>query len=59
MTLKDGLLDTSAQRAGFLAGKQLVYLERYWKMYLPESPLLNDPEFFGELIASTAGDAGE
>ena len=55
MTLKDGLLDTSAQRAGFLAGKQLVYLERYWKMYLPETPLLSDAEFFGELLASTSG----
>ena len=53
--LEDGILDSSFQRASFLAGKQLVYLERYWKMYLPEAPLLNDPEFFQELIASTAG----
>jgi predicted unusual protein kinase regulating ubiquinone biosynthesis (AarF/ABC1/UbiB family) len=51
VALKDGLLDTSFQRAGFLAGKQLVYLERYWKMYLPEAPLLNDPEFFEALLA--------
>ena len=51
MALKDGLLDSSFQRAGFLAGKQLVYLERYWKMYLPETPLLNDPKFFKELLA--------
>ena len=41
---------------GLLAGKQLVYLERYWKMYLPGTPLLSDTAFFGELLASTAGD---
>ena len=40
-------------RAGFLAGKQLVYRERYCKMYLPETPHISDPEFFGELLAST------
>jgi predicted unusual protein kinase regulating ubiquinone biosynthesis (AarF/ABC1/UbiB family) len=53
--LADGVPDSDFQRAGFLAGKQLVYLERYWKMYLPESPLLHDPEFFADLLASTDG----
>jgi len=53
--LADGVPDSSFQRAGFLAGKQLVYLEHYWKMYLPEAPLLHDPEFFQELLASTDG----
>ena len=55
LMLKEGILDSSFQRAGFLTGKQLVYLERYWKMYLPEAPLLNDPEFFTELLAGTSG----
>jgi len=54
--LQNGVLDTSFQRASFLAAKQLVYLEHYWKMYLPEAPLLNDPEFFAELLAGTGRD---
>jgi predicted unusual protein kinase regulating ubiquinone biosynthesis (AarF/ABC1/UbiB family) len=49
--LAEGVPDSSFQRAAFLAAKQLVYLERYWKMYLPETPLLNDPAFFEEIVA--------
>jgi predicted unusual protein kinase regulating ubiquinone biosynthesis (AarF/ABC1/UbiB family) len=51
LLLKDGLLEAESQRASFLAAKQLVYLERYWRMYLPETPLMHDPEFFEALLA--------
>lgn len=37
--------ETEFRQANFLAAKQLVYLERYWKMYLPDTPLLGDHEF--------------
>jgi predicted unusual protein kinase regulating ubiquinone biosynthesis (AarF/ABC1/UbiB family) len=49
--LASGELETDTQRATFLAAKQLVYLERYWKMYLPEEPLLADQEFVRAVLA--------
>jgi predicted unusual protein kinase regulating ubiquinone biosynthesis (AarF/ABC1/UbiB family) len=49
--LAAGELETDSQRATFLAAKQLVYLERYWKMYLPEEPLLADREFVEAVLA--------
>ncbi|MEX1253295.1 MAG: AarF/UbiB family protein [Dehalococcoidia bacterium] len=52
LMLKQGTLDVGSQRAGFLAAKQLVYLERYWRMYLPDTPLMSDREFFERLLAS-------
>ena len=38
-------------RATFLLGKQLVYFERYGRMYLPDVSLLEDREFFERLLA--------
>ena len=32
-------------RMGFLSMKQLVYLERYGRMYIPDESILGDPEF--------------
>ena len=37
-------------QAQFLLSKQLVYFERYGKMYLPDSPLLDDPAVFRALL---------
>ena len=37
--------ETSTMRMGFLSMKQLVYLERYGRMYIPNELLLGDPEF--------------
>ncbi|MDA8368118.1 MAG: hypothetical protein M0Z62_14365, partial [Actinomycetota bacterium] len=39
-------------RATFLLGKQLMYFERYGKMFLADVPLLHDREFFESLVAS-------
>jgi ubiquinone biosynthesis protein len=42
-------------RATFLLGKQLMYFERYGKMFLSDVPILHDRAFFTQLLA----DAGE
>lgn len=42
---------TSFDRGTFLLMKQLVYLERYGKLYLTDVPLLWDREVFGSLLA--------
>jgi predicted unusual protein kinase regulating ubiquinone biosynthesis (AarF/ABC1/UbiB family) len=52
--LAAGDLETNSQRATFLAAKQLVYLERYWKMYLPDEPLLADHDFVRAVLAERA-----
>jgi predicted unusual protein kinase regulating ubiquinone biosynthesis (AarF/ABC1/UbiB family) len=52
--IQEGFAESSFRRANFLAAKQLVYLERYWKMYLPETALLGDHDFLRAVLASTA-----
>ncbi|MCL4446592.1 MAG: AarF/UbiB family protein [Actinobacteria bacterium] len=37
-------------RGTFLLGKQLMYFERYGKMFLADVPILNDREFFEQLM---------
>lgn len=37
-------------QATFLLGKQLVYFERYGKKYLPDVPLIDDPEAYRRLL---------
>jgi predicted unusual protein kinase regulating ubiquinone biosynthesis (AarF/ABC1/UbiB family) len=37
-------------RSTFLLGKQLVYFERYGKRYLPDVPLIDDPEAYRALL---------
>ena len=54
MKIRDGVPEDPTQRSAFLAAKQLVYLERYWKLYLPEEPLLGD----GEFVRSVLGKRG-
>jgi predicted unusual protein kinase regulating ubiquinone biosynthesis (AarF/ABC1/UbiB family) len=51
LKLAGGELDTGFQRASFLAGKQLIYLERYWKAYMPDEPLLGDHEFLRAVLS--------
>jgi aarF domain-containing kinase len=53
-----GVAETEFRQANFLAAKQLVYLERYWKMYMPESPILGDRDFISAALRESAGDSG-
>ena len=46
-----GALGSPFDRATFLMGKQLVYFERYGKMFLPDVPLLWNKEAFAALLA--------
>ncbi|MGH7966400.1 MAG: hypothetical protein ACRERD_32005, partial [Candidatus Binatia bacterium] len=40
-------------RSLLLLGKQLVYFERYGKLFLPDASLLEDRDFFAELLQLT------
>ena len=51
--IRDGVPEDPTQRISFLAAKQLVYLERYWKLYLPEEPLLGDHDFIRAVLGRT------
>jgi ubiquinone biosynthesis protein len=42
-------------RGTFLLSKQLLYLERYGKLYLPDTPLVWDAEAFRRMLASSSG----
>ena len=44
-------------RGTFLLGKQLMYFERYGKMFLADRPLLSDPAFLESLLAGVRGRA--
>jgi predicted unusual protein kinase regulating ubiquinone biosynthesis (AarF/ABC1/UbiB family) len=46
-----GGLMSDFDRGTFLLGKQLMYFERYGKMFLSDVPLLHDREFFEQLLA--------
>ncbi|MEA3076778.1 MAG: hypothetical protein QOF60_1686 [Actinomycetota bacterium] len=43
---------SSFDRDTFLLSKQLVYLERYGKLYLPDVPLLYDRDAFAAMLAA-------
>jgi hypothetical protein len=49
-----GAFDTSIMRAGFLGMKQLVYLERYGRMYVPDELMLGDPDFLRRALDEMA-----
>jgi hypothetical protein len=51
----DGTFERPTMRMGFLAMKQLVYLEQYGRMYIPEESVLGDEAF----VRSALRDAGE
>ncbi|MGH7621477.1 MAG: hypothetical protein ACREMU_03985, partial [Gemmatimonadaceae bacterium] len=53
-----GAFDTPTLRMSFLATKQLVYLERYGRMYLPDESLLGDHEFLRRALEAPVIEAG-
>ena len=48
---ESGALGSDFDRGMFMLGKQLVYLERYGKLYMPDMPLVWDQELFRQLLA--------
>ena len=50
---ESGGTDSDFDRGTFLLGKQLMYFERYGKMFLSDVPLLHDRAFF-EMLLETA-----
>ena len=53
--LDEGLFEAEFQRWTFLAAKQLLYLERYARMYLPDQALLGDHEFLRGVLDKQRG----
>jgi predicted unusual protein kinase regulating ubiquinone biosynthesis (AarF/ABC1/UbiB family) len=49
---QSGGTDSDFDRGTFLLGKQLMYFERYGKMFLSDVPLLHDRAFFEALLKS-------
>ena len=49
--LESGAHGTSFDRGMFLLGKQLVYFDRYGKLFLPDVPILWEREAFERLLA--------
>ncbi len=49
--IASGAHETSFDRAMFLLGKQLVYFDRYGKLFLPDVPILWEREAFERLLA--------
>jgi hypothetical protein len=45
--------ESPTMRMGFLSMKQLVYLERYGRMYIPEEALLGDSDFVRRALDGT------
>ncbi|MCL4422584.1 MAG: AarF/UbiB family protein [Actinobacteria bacterium] len=48
-----GTVGSTFDRGTFLLSKQLIYFERYGKMFLSDVSLLSDPEFFASLLQQT------
>jgi hypothetical protein len=51
-----GAFESASMRMGFLSTKQLVYLERYGRMYIPDEALLGDSDFVRRVLEE-AGEA--
>ena len=58
IALNEGLFEAEFQRWTFLAAKQLLYLERYARMYLPDQALLGDHEFLRSVLDKQQGGLG-
>jgi len=52
--VEHGAIGTDFDRGTFLLGKQLMYFERYGKMFLSDVSLLSDRKFFEGLLAESA-----
>ncbi|HVB91713.1 MAG TPA: AarF/UbiB family protein [Acidimicrobiales bacterium] len=48
---ESGGLMSEFDRGTFLLAKQLMYFERYGRMFVSEIPILNDRQFIGQLLA--------
>jgi predicted unusual protein kinase regulating ubiquinone biosynthesis (AarF/ABC1/UbiB family) len=46
-----GGMDSNFDRGTFLLAKQLMYFERYGKMFMKDTPILSDRAFFEALVA--------
>lgn len=55
LATESGGLMSDFDRGAFLLGKQLMYFERYGKMFLADVPLMQDREFLASLLAGTRG----
>lgn len=55
LALKQGYHEEAFQRSNFLSSKQLIYLERYGRMYVPEHAILGDTEFLRTALAQEWG----
>ncbi|MEY2425512.1 MAG: hypothetical protein QOI61_1084, partial [Actinomycetota bacterium] len=49
--LKSGVADSAFGQANFLLFKQLLYFDRYGKMYLADEALLGNTELLHRLLA--------
>jgi hypothetical protein len=54
---RNEVFEHPSMRMGFLSVKQLVYLERYGRMYIPDESILGDPAFVRAALADAAADA--
>ncbi|OAI44096.1 hypothetical protein AYO38_02385 [bacterium SCGC AG-212-C10] len=52
--LDNGYVGSEFRRQNFLAAKQLLYLERYARMYMPERAVLGDPAFLQAVMDTLA-----
>ena len=50
MATDTGGLMSDFDRGNFLLGKQLMYFERYGKLFLADRPILSDPAFIAQLL---------
>ncbi len=58
VAFEDGYHENSFQRSNFLSSKQLIYLERYGRMYVPEHAILGDKEFLETVVESLKAQRG-
>ena len=55
LATETGGLMSDFDRGYFLLGKQLMYFERYGKLFLADTPILSDPDFITQILRE-AGD---
>ncbi len=53
MAESHGGINSDFDRGTFLLGKQLMYFERYGKMYLADQGIFSDREFFERALADS------
>ncbi len=58
MADESGGLMSAFDRGTFLLTKQLMYFERYGRLFVSEIPILHDREFIGQLLAGVDMSAG-